>query len=95
MILSISYAYCCKMGIIRDYLCPIKIKSKLDKLKKIKVPSKEFSRFKYGNYIIHDLLKNIIPNSKTLFNSFLKWIIRDNWQIDAGPYKLLDLIKVF
>ena len=83
------------MGIIRDYLCLIKIKSKLDKLKKIKVPSKEFSRFKYGNYRIHDLLKNIIPNSKTLFNSFLKWIIRDNWQIDAGPHKLLDLIKVF
>ena len=40
-------------------------------------------------------LKNIITNSKTLFSGFLKWIIHDNWQIDAGLHKLLDLIKVF
>ena len=61
----------------------MQIKPKLNKLKNIRVPSKAFSRFKYGNHLIHDLLKNIIPNSKTLFNLFLKWFICDNWQIHA------------
>ncbi len=81
------------MGIIRDYLCPIKIKSKLDKLKNISVQSKAFSRFKYGNHLIYDLLKNIIPNSNTLFNSFRYYSAILTYCFDYKKSKLTKLYK--
>jgi hypothetical protein len=62
-LMAISYAYCCKIGVIANSINPIKIK-KLRNTKNNKTKyAPEFTCFKYGFYLLKNFFDNFLCDS--------------------------------